>query len=90
MKYSNHFWYLTEGTTVLAFFDDTLPNEIKKWMVKSLYNKPTDNSTNRLILSPNDIGEKFPEKTCLFFYLKIECHFFSPVLLDSLKEDPNK
>lgn len=32
-KMSNHLWYLTEETAALAFFDDTLSNEIKRLMV---------------------------------------------------------
>jgi len=32
-KICNHLWYLTEVTAALAFFDDTLSNEIKRLMV---------------------------------------------------------
>lgn len=58
-KISNHLWYLTEETAALAFFDDTLSNEIKRLMVQSLNNDGIIQPTKRLIVSFQDLGETF-------------------------------
>lgn len=48
-KIRNHLWYLTEETAALAFFDETLSEETKRTMVKSLENDGSVNPTKRLI-----------------------------------------
>ncbi|VVC35241.1 Hypothetical protein CINCED_3A010216, partial [Cinara cedri] len=58
-KISNHLWYLTKETAALAFFDDTLSNEIKRLMVQSLNNDRIIEPTKRLIVSFQDLGETF-------------------------------
>jgi len=52
-------WYLTEETAVLSFFDDSIPIETKRQMVKALEKKPTKNPTKRLIIQPNQIDYTF-------------------------------
>lgn len=58
-KISNHLWYLSEETAALAFFDETLSNEIKRLMVQSLSNDGNIQPTKRLIVSFEDLGETF-------------------------------
>ncbi|XP_029346464.1 uncharacterized protein LOC115034269 [Acyrthosiphon pisum] len=76
-KISNHLWYLTEETAALAFFDDTLSNEIKRLMVQSLNNDGLIHPTKRLIVSFQDLGETFSEKTLASFISKNSMQFFS-------------
>lgn len=58
---SNHLWYLTEDTAAFAFFDDTLSNEIKRFMVESLNNEGNINLIKRLIVSFHDLVETFSD-----------------------------
>jgi len=46
-KLCNHLWYLTEEAAALSFFDDSIPLEVKRQMVKALKKK-------RQNIRPND------------------------------------
>jgi len=39
LKKCHHLWYLTEETAALSFFDDSIPLETKRQMVKALKKK---------------------------------------------------
>lgn len=55
-KCCGHLWYLTEETVGLAFFDDDIPNDLKKKMTTSLTeNKHTDTKFKKLSLKPEEI-----------------------------------
>jgi hypothetical protein len=61
-------------------------------MVQTLNNEPTNNPIKRLILTPNDIGETFSERTFASFISKNSMQFFSRfgINTDFLKNDPTK
>jgi len=58
-KICYHLWYLTEETVALSFFDDSIPHEIKREMVKALKKKPSKNPIKRLIIQTNQIDDTF-------------------------------
>jgi len=59
-------WYLTEETNALSFFDDSIPLETKRQMVKALKKKSTKNLTKRLIIQPNQIDNTFLGKHVIY------------------------
>lgn len=56
-KISNRLWYITEETTALVFFDNTISNEIRKLTVQSIMKL-----SNQLLLTITfqNLGEKCP------------------------------
>lgn len=73
-KFCNHLWYLSEENVGLAFFDTTIPDEIKSKMVESLNNEGEINPPKRLNLKVKNIDDHFSGmllQICFSFYVKL-------------------
>ncbi|KAL4089004.1 hypothetical protein QTP88_024082 [Uroleucon formosanum] len=89
-KLCNHLWYLTEEAAALSFFDDSIPLEVKRQMVKALKKKATKYPAKRLIIKPDQIDDKFIEKNIDAFITEESLKLFSRFNIDDgfLKHDP--
>lgn len=57
-KFQRHLWYLSEELAALAFFDDEVPDDTKRKMVRSLQNPGAEHPLKRSTLEPASVKTK--------------------------------
>lgn len=79
-KMCGHLWYLSDEAVGLAFFDNSIPFDLKAKMVQSLKGDPSESEDNnvchnRNVIQPNYVPS-FKNKTLAFFVTKKTAGFF--------------
>lgn len=91
LKFSNHLWYLSEESVAFAFFDQNVPNEMKRKMVERLEYGTPSRGCKRVICQPANIREKFISKDLCDFVTVNTKTFFNRfgINTDFLGFDPS-
>ncbi|KYM99630.1 hypothetical protein ALC62_09632, partial [Cyphomyrmex costatus] len=89
-KFRNHLWYLSSETIALAFFDLTLPSDLKQKMIDALNRESCDENIKRILIKDEEISE-FIQKGFEYFVSAETKNFFKRFDLDNqfLQTDPS-